>query len=112
MSRFVPSIALIGAFAALSTAAHAQAADGKAIFLKQCRTCHGATGEPSALNKEKYPKIRTLADPKFFAKVSDDSLLVVLKKGAGKDMKSFDGKLSAEEMVAVVRYIRTLSADK
>ena len=108
----IAAVATAATFAALRIPERAQDADGKAIYLKQCRTCHGVTGEPSALNRDKYPKIQSFVDPKFFAKVSDDSLVAVLKKGVGKDMKSFEGKLTAQEMLAVAKYARTLAVAK
>ena len=86
----------------------AQDADGKTLYLQNCRTCHGATGMPSGENKEKYPKIKALNDAAFLARLSDDSILTVLKKGKGKDMKSWTEKLNPAEMVAVVKYVRTL----
>jgi mono/diheme cytochrome c family protein len=89
-------------------APNGQDADGRLLYLKNCRTCHGATGLPSAENKDKYPKIKALNDASFLAGLSDDSLLTVLKKGKGKDMKSWADKLSQPEMVAVIKYVRTL----
>ena len=89
-----------------------QGADGRMLYLKNCRTCHGATGEPSGENKTKYPKIKALNDAAFVATLSDDSMLVVLRKGKGKDMKSWTDKLTPPEMAAVVTYVRTLPAKK
>lgn len=108
------SIALLAAAAVAFTPGHARAqkADGKALYLKNCRTCHGATGEPSKANLAKYPKIKTLADPEFYKSRSDDSLLVVIKHGvgSGKDMKPFESKLTEAEMLAIIEYMHTLSA--
>ena len=87
-----------------------QGADGRVLYLKNCRQCHSATGEPSSETKHKYPKIKSLNDSAFLAKLSDDSILTVMKKGAGKDMKSFSDKLTADEMRAVLEYVRTLPA--
>ena len=67
---------------------------------------------PSDENKEKYPKIKALNDAVFLAKLSDDSLLTVLKKGKGKDMKAWGEKLNPAEMVAVAKYVRTLPTKK
>ena len=89
-----------------------QDADGRMLYLKNCRTCHGATGEPNSENRHKYPKIKALNDPAFMSGISDDSLLAVLKKGAGKDMKSWSDKLSPAEMMAVIKFVRTLPAKK
>ena len=86
----------------------AQVDEGRIIYRKNCRTCHGATGEPSAETRKKYPTIKALNDSAFLAGLSDDSLLVVLRNGKGKDMKSWSDILTESEMVAVVRYLRTL----
>jgi mono/diheme cytochrome c family protein len=91
-----------------SAAPTVQDVDGRLLYLKNCRTCHGATGQPSAENKEKYPKIKALNDASFLAGLSDDSLLTVLKKGKGKDMLSWTDKLSPADMAAVIKYVRTL----
>lgn len=89
------------------TAMH-QDADGKKLYLKNCRQCHSTSGEPDAESKAKYPKIKSLNDAAFLAKLSDDSIAKVIKNGAGKDMKSFGDRLNAEEIAAVVKYVRTL----
>ena len=87
-------------------------ADGRMLYLKNCRTCHGATGQPSGETKEKYPKIKALNDAAFLATISDDSMLTILKKGKGKDMKSWKDELTLPEMTAVVAYVRTLPTKK
>lgn len=86
--------------------------DGRRLYLKNCRQCHGATGVPSAETKRKYPKIKSLHDSAFVASLSDDSILVVMRKGAGKGMKSFSDRLTPTEMNAVVQYVRTLPTQK
>lgn len=86
--------------------------DGRKLYLKNCRQCHGATGQPSSETKHKYPKIRALNDSQFLAGISDDSILAVMKHGAGKDMKSFSDRLNPDEMAAVLKYVRTLPSKK
>ena len=89
-------------------------ADGKMLFLKHCRTCHGATGVPSKQSIAKYKNIHSLADAEFMAKRSDDSIVVVIRKGVNneKEMKGFDGKLTTDEMRSIAQYARTLSTRK
>lgn len=89
-----------------------QGADGRMLYLKNCRQCHSATGMPSSETKAKYSKIKALNDSAFLASMSDDSVLTVIKKGAGKDMKPFGDRMNTEEMVAVVKYVRTLPSKK
>ncbi|MBY0491564.1 MAG: cytochrome c [Gemmatimonadaceae bacterium] len=83
--------------------------DGKALYLEHCKACHGVLGAPTKQALKKYNRIPSFADPGFFAKRSDDSLVTVVRKGAGRDMQSLADKLSNEEMRAVARYIRTLA---
>ena len=92
--------------------AAAQAPDGAALYRQNCRACHGTAGTPSAQIRVVYKRIPSLADPAFQAARSDDSLVAVVTNGVGKDMKPFKGKLSHEETVAVVKYVRGLAASK
>lgn len=83
----------------------AQAPDGKAIYAEECRTCHGAVGKPTQRAVSQFKNMPTF-DATFFAKRSQDSIVAVLNHGAGKDMKSFKDKLSAEEIAAVAKYVK------
>lgn len=94
--------------AAAARPAGAQAPDGKAIYEANCRKCHGVRGIPSQMIRRKMEKIPTL-DSLFMAHRSDDSLVTVLKRGKGDDMKSFAAKLTPDEMAAVTRYVRELA---
>lgn len=103
-------VAPAAATTAVSPAAIAarQEPEGKSLYLEHCKSCHGVMGTPTKTALRKYDKIPDLSERAFFAKRSDDSLLVVLRKGAGRDMKSFSDKMSADELRAVAKYIRTL----
>lgn len=85
-----------------------QDVEGKALYLENCRACHGVVGVPTKQAAKKYEKIPNLTDPAFWVRRSDDSVMVVLRKGVGRDMKSFSEKLSTAEIVAVTKYVRTL----
>ena len=88
--------------------ARLQAPDGKSIYHDNCQQCHGVIGQPTKSAQAKYEKIPSFKDSTFFATRSQDSIITILKKGKGKDMKSFSEKLTPEEMTAVAQYIRTL----
>lgn len=81
------------------------AADGAALFKAKCAACHGAdaTGQTAV---GKTMKIRDFhaADVQ---KQSDADLTKIIEDGKGK-MPSFKGKLTADEVTAVVKYIRSL----
>lgn len=83
----------------------AQAADGKSIYIEECRTCHGAVGKPTQRAVSQYKNMPTF-DATFFAHRSQDSIVAVLNHGAGKDMKSFKDKLSAAEIAAVAKFVK------
>ena len=89
----------------------AQATDGRALYMVHCRTCHGLVGKPTDFGRRTFPRIPTLSDSAFIAGRSQDSIVAVLTRGAGdgKDMASFKGRLTHDQMVAVARYVHTLS---
>ncbi|MBX9927799.1 MAG: cytochrome c [Gemmatimonadaceae bacterium] len=86
----------------------AQDPPGRALYLTNCKACHGVLGAPTKLSVKKYEKIPDLTAPLFWAGRSADSVVAVLRKGVGRDMKSFADKLSADEMRAVAQYARSL----
>ena len=95
--------------ATAGTAKSLQAADGKELYLANCKQCHGVIGSPTKAAQSKYDHIASFADPAFFTARSEDSVVTVLKNGKGRDMKSFKDKMSEAEMHAVAQYIRTLA---
>ncbi len=86
-----------------------QVTDGKAIYLKSCRECHGVLGAPTKASMRKYDKIPNFTDAKFFESHSHEELYKAIDKGKGRDMKGFADKLNPEEMKAVLEYIHTLA---
>lgn len=92
-----------------STASGRQEPDGKAVYVANCKQCHGVLGEPTKAAMRKYDKIASFRSEAFFTSRSDDSLRAVVRNGAGRDMKPFKEKLSAAEIEAVVKYIHTLA---
>lgn len=96
---------------ALTLVGHAALAqaDGKALYNESCKKCHGALGTPPAIILKKFDKMVPF-NAAFFAHRSMDSIVTVLTKGKGDGMKSFQGKLTADEMMAVAMYVQTLGA--
>ena len=96
----------------VAAAQQSTAPDSRELYNKNCRQCHGTKGTPPKTMKAKFEHIADLSDTAHMAKISDDSLLVVIQKGIKdeKDMKGFADKLSPEEIKAIVAYVRSLSA--
>ncbi len=88
----------------------AQAPDGQAVYRENCRVCHGPAGRPAARMVTQLPRLPSLADSTFMRGRSEDSIVAVVRRGAGRDMKGFKDTLSPEEMAAVARYIKGLGA--
>ncbi len=99
------TIAVLGA-AALS----ASAADGKALYEKDCAKCHGADGKGQTKMGQKLGA-KDYTDAKVQAELKDEAAVKAVKEG----VKDKDGKvvmkpaeaLSDEEVKAVVAYMRT-----
>lgn len=84
------------------------APDAKQIYDRDCRKCHGVRGTPPQAMKRIMPTMPTF-DAALLAKISDDSIVAVLKHGKGENMKPFT-TLTAEEMKSLARYIRELGS--
>lgn len=107
MGMTVPFVTTAHARVAPTAPGH-QTPDGKEIYLKQCKECHGVIGVPTKASQRKYDKIPSFADPEFFKSKKDAELLKAVTEGKGRDMKGFADKLSKDEIKAVVEYIHTL----
>ena len=81
------------------------AADGAAVYKAKCASCHGPDGKGETATG-KAMKLRSLASADV-QKTSDADLTKVISDGKGK-MPAYKGKLSADEIKALVAYIRTL----
>ena len=79
--------------------------DGGAVFKAKCASCHGPDGKAQT-SVGKAMKIGDLASADI-QKMSDADLAKVIEDGKGK-MPAYKGKLSTDEINAVVKFIRSL----
>jgi len=84
--------------------------NGADIFKKQCTACHGTKGEGNgpaagALN----PPPQDLTDAEVMGVLTDDELRTVIAQGKGS-MPGFESILEPDELEAVLKYVRSLSA--
>ncbi len=91
--------------AAISAAAMF-AADGKAIYDTQCKSCHGADGKMKALGKS--APLAGMAAATVQKELEEYKAGTLNKYGMGGVMKGNAAKLSADDMKAVASYIATL----
>jgi mono/diheme cytochrome c family protein len=100
-------VMIFSAVLALASAATLQAqqpADGAAVYAKTCASCHGPRGTPSPAMA-----IPDLASAPAMASVTDSLLRLAVVEGKGRMMPAYKGRLTPEQIQAVVAYIRTLS---
>lgn len=79
------------------------AADGAALYKGKCAGCHGADGGKTKMGAT---AMRALGSPEV-QKQSDQELYDWTAKGKGK-MPGYESKLKAEEIKALVAFMRTL----
>ena len=80
--------------------------DAKALFTKECATCHGKDGQAKTF-KAKFNHARNLTDARWQAEVTDERLFNSIHNGKGK-MPAFGKKLSDNQINALVVFVRTL----
>jgi len=80
--------------------------DAKALFTKECATCHGKDGQAKTF-KAKFNHARNLTEAKWQAEVTDERLFNSIHNGKGK-MPAFGKKLSDSQINALVAFVRIL----
>ncbi|MFB1479339.1 cytochrome c [Corallococcus sp. RDP092CA] len=95
----------------LCAPARSRAEDAAALWDKSCKNCHGADGRAQTRmgQKESIPDMSRAAWQKA---ESDAELRKVIANGSAHNpkMKAYKDRLTAEQMDALVRYIRTFKA--
>ena len=106
MTKMIWLVCLTTIFASLAMAA-GDAAAGKAVYAKACRSCHGADGTPNAgIAKSLKLEMLHLGDAKVQS-MSDDELKAIVTSGKGKmkPVKAAAGK-AADDVVAFMRTLK------
>jgi mono/diheme cytochrome c family protein len=87
------------------------AADAKTNWDNNCAQCHGAGGKGDT-KMGKMLNAMDLTDPKKQASFTDAKAAAAIKDGVKQNgkttMKAFGGKLTDDEIKALVAYVRTL----
>ena len=81
-------------------------AKGREVYLANCARCHGGDGLGNTRLGETF-EVPDITDAKWQSRRSDRRLTQSVVRGRGQ-MPAFGGKLSKEEVAAVVAYVRSL----
>ena len=99
------ALAAAAAFVAAPAYADDPAAD---IWTAKCKSCHGADGKADTRQGRQH-KIDDMSDPGWQERHSDDQIRKVISEGVpDTKMKPYKDKLSAAEIDALVKHIRSL----
>lgn len=98
-------VALISASMAMSVSP-SPAADAAAIYAAKCAKCHGSDG--SGVEKYKKKGQKAFTDAAWQKTRSDAQLTTSITNGKGEAMAAWKSKLTAEEIKALVAYVRSL----
>jgi mono/diheme cytochrome c family protein len=105
----IVTILTVSVLLAAPLAVHA--ADAKTNWANNCAQCHGPTGKGDT-KMGKLVGAMDLTDPKKQASFTNAQAATAIKDGIKQNgkttMKAFAGKLSEDEIKALVAYVRTL----
>ncbi|MBI3849855.1 MAG: cytochrome c [Verrucomicrobia bacterium] len=101
-----PLVSLISLIAGLACAA-----DVQENWTKNCAACHGKDGKGET-KAGKKAEVKDLTDATYQASFTDEQMFKQIKEGmkdqSGKEkMKAFAGKLTDEEIKALVTHVRS-----
>jgi len=95
----------------IAASVSARAADAKTNWANNCAQCHGTSGKGDT-KMGKMLNAMDLTDPKKQASFTDAKATAAIKDGIKQNgkttMKAFGGKLTDDEIKALVAYVRTL----
>lgn len=92
----------------------ASVAAGKAVYDKNCASCHGDTGKGDGrMGEELNPKPSNLTDAEWKHGSTDGEIFKLIHDGSPKTgMKAFGRKLTEHDIWDVVNYIRSIGPKK
>jgi mono/diheme cytochrome c family protein len=105
MKKILPVIVAVLAMSALAV----RAADGKAIYEKDCAKCHGADGKGQTTMGKKLGA-KDYTDPKVQSDLKDEDAIKAVKEGfknkEGKVLMKPSEGISDDDAKAVIAYLR------
>lgn len=97
------TLVIVLAFGPTAAVVAADGPDGKALYESKCAMCHGKDGVAKSMAKG----AANFNDAKWQAATSREAIEKIMTEGKRK-MKSFKGKLNAEQIKAIAAHVKTL----
>lgn len=87
---------------------------GQAAYAKNCRFCHGADAKGNGAMAPKDTHPSDLTDAKWDRGATDGEIFLVIRDGAGPDMKmkGYKGRMADNDIWNVVNYLRSVGPKK
>ena len=89
-------------------------ATGQTAYARNCRYCHGpeAKGNGPMAPRDTHPS--DLTDVKWDRGATDGEIFLVIRDGAGPEMKmkGYKGRMTDNEMWSIVNYLRSVGPKK
>src|SRR5438046_10325764 len=105
------NIAVLTISLLIATPLAVRATDAKTNWANNCAQCHGANGKGDT-KMGKMLNAMDLTDPKKQSSFTDAQAAAAIKDGIKQNgktaMKAFGGKLSDDEIKALIAYVRSL----
>ena len=101
LNRLTIMAVLLAVLTSSAFSAHQKTQD---LYKSKCQGCHGADGKATAIGKKLGA--RDFQDPDV-AKMSESDLLTITTDGKNK-MPAYKGKLTEQQIDALVKYIKEL----
>lgn len=108
MTTKVMILAGVIAMASASALSAQQPADAASTYAKSCASCHGPKGTPAPAMGRSMPGLPDLAAASTAA-LPDSALRNAIANGKGRMMAAYKTRLTAEQINALVSYLRTFS---
>lgn len=108
-NNVVMTLALGGLVAMAGAARAQQPIDAAQLYARNCASCHGTAGTPNPAMVRSLGAIPDFTDPHALASKADSTLINVVTAGKRPNMPAYRGRLTADQIRALVAYLKTLA---
>lgn len=107
--KMVVTMAVLALLAPFGAVRAQQTTDAAQLYARNCASCHGANGAPNPVMARSLGAIPDFTDPRVVVALPDSVLINAVTAGKGRNMPAYRGRLTADQIRALVAHVRTLS---